>query len=305
MPDAREPESASSSTLVVVSLKRSGKAKARAKTKRTPGKILRTAIIRGERPRIAHLASRKTAPPPQQHQQPLHNFLRIHDRKTVGSTVRYQVLWSLDPHPVSGKSVPITTWEPAACLRKDGLSSCLRLVDDWVDKVERRIPFEQYLKSSQLASRVMGASEDNDCVLVAVKAVFEAQGRFHVATQQRFVEFCDGLPFDTSAGLAHTKLTAFLAFLFCEAPGCAIDRKEWYVNRYAGERRGIAAIFNLNLEQGFYLAGVSNSWRVGHCVALKSVWGTYWVFDENKWVPLGDVDFIANVHFVSRLQLVG
>lgn len=282
--------------------KSSGRAKKASGTKVRVGP--QTVVIRGldrevaRRAAVVKLAKRKYLPISNDR----YPFVNIVDRSVVFGIKCYRVMWDLGVDPATKTQRVSYSYEPAVELRKDGCAPLLGIVDEWVDRVKRRMPFEQFLKSSALAQHVLGASELNDCVFTAVRTCFDLLDRFEVVTPERVSSFLSTLDVDTSDGLAWKKTATFLRMIGMTVPGCALDWGQ-IGNRYDGSGVGVDAIFRLGLEDGVYLLGSSNSRRVGHCVALRVQWGTYWVF-EQEWRPICDVDFIRAVHFVRRLVLL-
>lgn len=277
-----------------------GKTKLQRRSRKKIAHAADTMVLRGDgvrrRAERLKLARRKTLPA-----EPKYLFESITDRRTLFGVKSYRVMWLAGKHPVTKKQLFSYSFEPGVELVKDGCGELLKLVDDWVDNVERRIPFQQYLKSSARAAQVLGASEQNDCVFTAVGVAFELLGRYEVVTEERVADFVKTLTVDVSEGLAWKKTATLLRFLGLTVPGCALGWKQ-IGNRFEGAGSGFAGIFHLDLEDGVYLAGVSNSRRVGHCFALQVKWGTYWVFDD-KWIPLGEAEYIRAIHFVRRLIL--
>lgn len=247
-----------------------------------------------------YLPRPRAAKPAREIPQPKHEFENIINRRSIDGGKQYLVVWKGTPDPKTKKPRFSATWELGAELKKDGGGDLLKLVDDWVDNVMRRIPFESYLKSSALAIGIMGTSIENDCTFVAVKAAFEALGLFGTATRVRFDDYLSILAVDVSGGLEWPKLAGFLKYLHSEVPACALDESR-SKNLFKGDGSGHAAILRLLLGDGVYLMGTSNGRRVGHCAALEEKWGTYWVWYEGSWIPLLDADFINYFHFVRDL----
>lgn len=200
------------------------------------------------------------------------------------------------------------SWTPGRTLREDGLGSMCDLVDEWIDDTKRSIQFERYVRGNFTGHRLMTASEEGDCVLNAVRALYEVTGRSGIITTDLWEKFKQLKNIPPGDGLGMQKVAELLHVVGKYHPGIAgeVHRRTLKKNLFRGTKRGtVLTLYELGLRPGQYLVDCYFGAGRRHCMALNITGRFHQVWDEGEWVGLSDVnDYLTGVNGVFQFVFV-